>query len=96
MSHEIFVCGGLSLKWQICEQIQVVHICNVVSSITGKLMLKFGAVFLWQASCCSMYGVSLGYTSWTESWVHKFIWQWVGFGRVSYLVGFAGLGGRKL
>jgi len=27
---------------------------------------------------------------WVGSWVHKFTWQWVGLGWVSYLVGWVG------
>jgi len=33
---------------------------------------------------------------WVRSWVHKFTWQWVVLGRVSYLVGWVGLGRWKL
>jgi len=36
-------------------------------------------------------GVRLG-MGWVGSWVHKFTWQWVGLGWVSYLVGWVGLG----
>ena len=36
-------------------------------------------------------GVRLG-MGWVGSWVHKFTWQSVGLGWVSYLVGWVGLG----
>ena len=36
-------------------------------------------------------GVQLG-MGWVGSWVHKFTWQWVGLGWISYLVGWVGLG----
>jgi len=48
-------------------------------------------IFLRRASCCSMYGGSVGYGNWVGSWVHKFTWQWVELGWFSYLVGWVGL-----
>jgi len=39
--------------------------------------------------CISLfsYGRPVVRCMWVGSWVHKFIWQWVGLGWVSYLVG---------
>jgi len=33
---------------------------------------------------------------WVGSWVHKFTWQWVGLGWVSYFVGWVGLGHTRI
>ena len=49
---------------------------------TGKFILQFGALFLWQASCCSMYtGVRLGSVG-----------LWVGLGHGSISSHGSGLG----
>ena len=45
-------------------------------------------IFLRQASCCSMYGGSVGYGL---GWVHKFTWQWVRLGQL-----FGGVGSMKI
>ena len=47
------------------RKLQVVYVCNFVS--TGKFVMQFGASFLWQANCCSVYmGTRLG-TGWIGS-----------------------------
>jgi len=54
-------------------------------------------IFLRQASCCSMYGGSVGYgLGWVMGPLVHLAVSWVGLGHwVSYLVGWVGLGGWK-
>jgi len=49
-----------------------------------------------QMSCThvTLYCQAIG-MGWVGSWVHKFTWQWVGLGWISYLVGWVGFGSMK-
>ena len=63
MSPEIFVCGGLGLKWQIYEQMQVVHICKVVSSIDRKTDVD--------VRCIILMAGQLLFDVWGFAWVYE-------------------------
>ena len=95
---EIFVSSGLGLVIWVWNG----RSAKYASRVCMKLCIGYRQANLfcilihypYGGAIVRYMGVQLG-MGWIGSWVHKFTRQWAGLGRVSYLVGWLGLGRWK-